>query len=90
MSESIEPVSADVETLGEPKVDSPLPFQHFVPHQKKVTMEIPPEIHQKEGEDPEFYTFEKSGPKESIYFDNSSGCLFEEPFPFRLLFFFSR
>jgi 6-phosphofructokinase 1 len=71
MSESIEPVSADVETLGEPKVDSPLPFQHFVPHQKKVTMEIPPEIHQMEGEEPEFYTFEEAGPKESIYFDPS-------------------
>ncbi len=71
MTEEFETVPANVERLGEPKVQSPLPFTHFVPHEKSVTMEIPPELHQKEQGGPQYYSFEESGPKERIYFDPS-------------------
>jgi len=71
MPEAFDPVTADVERLGKAKVESPLPFMHFVPHEKRVTMEIPQELHQKGQEGPKYYSFEESGPKENIYFDPS-------------------
>jgi 6-phosphofructokinase 1 len=68
---AIDPIQAEVECLGECKVDSPLPFMHFVPHERKVTMEIPQDLHQMGDEGSKFYSFEESGPKENIYFDPS-------------------
>jgi len=67
----IDSIQAEVECLGDCKVGSPLPFMHFVPHEKKVTMEIPQELHQMGEEGAKFYSFDESGPKESIYFDPS-------------------
>ncbi|MEF8823164.1 MAG: ATP-dependent 6-phosphofructokinase [Desulfohalobiaceae bacterium] len=67
----IDPIQAEVECLGECKVGSPLPFMYFVPYERKVTMEIPQDLHQMGEEESKFYSFEESGPKERIYFDPS-------------------
>ncbi len=65
------PVQAEVEVLGEPKVKSPLPSHYFLPKQKRVTMEIPEDLTQTGDGAPDYYTFVESGPRDSIYFDPS-------------------
>jgi 6-phosphofructokinase 1 len=66
-----QPTEADIDTLGEAKIPSPLPFGRFIDDSQTLNMYICQEMLEDESSTPMYYAFEEAGPRERIYFDPS-------------------
>lgn len=71
MENNIKPIKVEVDTLGTPKIKSPLPFESFVCKKKEVLIQITEDMVEDYSEKEKYYIFEEACPSEKIYFDPS-------------------
>ncbi len=68
--ENAKPIRVEVDSLGEPKIRSPLPFESFVCGKKEVLIQITEDMVENYAEE-KYYILEEACPREKVYFDPS-------------------
>ncbi len=68
---NIKPIRVEVDSLGTPKIKSPLPFERFVCEKREVLIEITEDMSEDFAEEGKYYIFEEACPRDKIYFDPS-------------------
>ena len=60
-----------IDTLGEARIENPLPYCHFVRDDQELVINIPEEDLAEQVNEPVYYAFQQAGPRQKVYFDPS-------------------
>ena len=62
-------INTRIETLGTPKIPTPLPFGPFLSSEEKVVIHVGPEVLEEASSEQLLIPFEEAGPRDTVYFD---------------------
>ncbi len=60
-----------IESIGEAKIPSPLPFYQFISNSRELKIHLSPETLEEMPREPVYLSFEEAGPRKNLYFDPS-------------------